>query len=836
MKILAVILLFLLSVLTATSKSLTAYFETYPEENIGIDSVFLTEGDILADMRRNAVRDIHATWLNRTVPYIIEDTYDHSQRMEIKLAMTEFEEKTCIRFVPRSDETDYIIIRSEMGCFSPVGRRGGQQLVSIGPGCDRKGTIMHELMHALGFWHEHSRPDRDSYITIAWDNIPEDHKSNFRKYTEEDIDTLGAPYDYGSIMHYKNNTFANDRFKPTIKSKFPLPDGVEMGQRIELSDTDILKVNRLYRCNITHCPDAGVPKIGYRKGDNFQVASAVHYNCSADYVLVGSRARYCMDIGQWTGNLPVCLPSYKGGKLHYCNFDRNNSCGWKQDKLDNQDWTFNNRDTPSVQTGPKEDRTMGTQEGYYIFLESSRPCEEGDAARLISPSFDFSGTKACLVFYYSMYGSTMGQLNVYQRVSGKNMKKFSQSGDQGQDWHMTAVVLDEYSSFEIVIEAIAGTSYKSDMAVDDVIVGSCDILSSLVNGDIQDTMSCGFNNGLCGWTQAKDDVFDWELMSGSTSTFNTGPNCDPSDCIKGQYLYTEASAPRVQGDTAIIQSPMLRGGSERCLAFSYHMFGDSMGTIKVYLSEFGSNKELLWTRSGDHGTDWIREQLDFVPKSLYQLVFEGSRGSSYRSDMAIDNVDVTVGNCADILTFDCNFDQDFCGWKNVKSPTDKFDWSRNKGATGTTGTGPSKDHTTGNGFYIYIETSLRFQGDFARIRSPTITDRNVGHCVEFWYHMYGTHIKSLSVLRESEEKGEEKSLWSVSNNQGDWWRKHSLFVGSIGQDFHIIFEAVAGGYRSDVAIDDVKIRAGTCFSYDDSSGSPQGRIYRQFPHKGYTRR
>ena len=59
-------------------------------------------------------------------------------------------------------------------CCSYVGRRGGRpQAISIGENCDKFGIVVHELGHVIGFWHEHTRPDRDNHIQIIYQNIQE---------------------------------------------------------------------------------------------------------------------------------------------------------------------------------------------------------------------------------------------------------------------------------------------------------------------------------------------------------------------------------------------------------------------------------------------------------------------------------------------------------------------------------------------------------------------------------------------------------------------------------------------------------------------------------------
>ncbi|CEF70625.1 Astacin-like metalloendopeptidase [Strongyloides ratti] len=81
-------------------------------------------------------------------------------------------------------------------------------------GYDHSGQIQHEILHTIGFYHEHSRINRDKNLKIYYQNIISSRKQSFDIVSKKDSNTFGVPYDYGSVMHFELYYFTNNREKP----------------------------------------------------------------------------------------------------------------------------------------------------------------------------------------------------------------------------------------------------------------------------------------------------------------------------------------------------------------------------------------------------------------------------------------------------------------------------------------------------------------------------------------------------------------------------------------------------------------------------------------------
>lgn len=168
------------------------------------------------------------------------------QRQEIRSALDEIEDQTCIKFI-RRPRKNFIRVFSGRGCFSAVGMAGGVQGMSLqSNGCIKRGIIMHEFLHALGFYHMQSSHNRDNYIRIKTENIKPSQIHNFYKYSNRHISHFGTSYDLDSIMHYSKKAFSRNG-RDTIETIDPEFRN-RIGQRGTLSSGDIHRINNMYKC------------------------------------------------------------------------------------------------------------------------------------------------------------------------------------------------------------------------------------------------------------------------------------------------------------------------------------------------------------------------------------------------------------------------------------------------------------------------------------------------------------------------------------------------------------------------------------------------------------
>ncbi|XP_062532362.1 scavenger receptor type C isoform X1 [Bombyx mori] len=209
--------------------------------------------------------------------------------------------------------------------------------------------------------------------------------------------------------------------------------------------------------------------------------------CLPNYRLEGSEVLYCNGY-RWNSTAPKCVEMNNNVTTikYSCDFEED-LCGWIQDEFHDFDWKRLNTKTPSsfTLTGPWFDHTYGSRgKGHFMYIESTGRFIN-DTARLLSPIYDSAIAKdGCFQLYYHMYGRSLGGLRVYQKpdsvdlmtmLASEEQRKdyiiFEKWGEQGDLWLSAAPRLKDFNEdFQIVIEGIRGSSFMSDLAIDDISV------------------------------------------------------------------------------------------------------------------------------------------------------------------------------------------------------------------------------------------------------------------------------------------------------------------------------------------------------------------------------
>ncbi|CAL1597133.1 unnamed protein product [Knipowitschia caucasica] len=164
-----------------------------------------------------------------------------------------------------------------------------------------------------------------------------------------------------------------------------------------------------------------------------------------------------------------------------CNFEHG-LCSWRQEQSggDMFDWSLIRGPTPTFNTGPMKDHTLGTSSGQYLYIESSFPQEFKDIAVLLGPVLHPTPKRItapgeqwhpCVFrFHFHMFGAQVFSLAVYLRTTstGRGHMLWVRYGNQGNMWHRKTLYLNSARPFQIVIEGTVGDDFNGDIGIDDL--------------------------------------------------------------------------------------------------------------------------------------------------------------------------------------------------------------------------------------------------------------------------------------------------------------------------------------------------------------------------------
>ncbi|CAL8320128.1 unnamed protein product, partial [Arctogadus glacialis] len=525
-------------------------------------------------------------------------------------------------------------------------------------------------------------------------------------------------------------------------------------------------------------------------------------SCPNDKFLCGSGE--CLPLEVICNSTIDCKDGSDEGFCGGCGFE-NGSCGWNDTSKTNS-WKLV---MANMTYRPTPDHTTESLLGHVMYLNGST------THYLSKATLEFAvasgAALACqLSFWYQFQdveGSSRPHLQVNMlRDDTKTELLLIEEKKEGWE-NATAFIGNQPGGYKLEFSFEAPFGGVLDVMLDDITLRHCGEWDVPAGSD---QLTCDFEKDTCSWYADNTKCLLWK-RNGQYGE----PGYDHTTGKGGHYMNIDTRNNLDTSSTARLISYPQPVTKAICVSFWYHMFDNSIGSLRFITKRAGENETLVWMRHGTQGNKWRFADLTFQSQSPLQFIIEAETGEKHtKGSIAVDDIEVsssTSGSCP--AERECTFQSSLCGLQPRAEP--EFSWNRTRGIQPANSSGPASDHTLGTeqGFYLSARLWGHPAGTTVGMLSSVMEPRVGGECWMFWYYMEGEDVGQLTVSVQTPEV--PRSLggqnWTRTGDQGGHWRHARVTVDSREAPYQLLFEATAGsGARRDVVIDDIIVLDDIC--------------------------
>ncbi|XP_013912653.1 PREDICTED: MAM domain-containing protein 2 isoform X1 [Thamnophis sirtalis] len=502
-----------------------------------------------------------------------------------------------------------------------------------------------------------------------------------------------------------------------------------------------------------------------------------------------------------------------------CDFEENHLCGFMNRWNPNVNWFVGGGNIGNSQSILPKDHTFRSEFGHYMYVDSLYVKHFQEVAQLVSPK-TLTPMSGCLSFYYQVQQETGIVFTIYTRdVNGFYEELWKADRPTSNDWLLGEVDFSAPYPMEVIFEVAFSSGKGGYLALDDISFSPvfCSNQTGTSFNPLQ--ASCTFEDNFCHFYQDYKDGPGWSRIKVKPNAYRPGDHTTGT----GFYLLANTKFTSQPGYIGRLYSPTLPENLQYCLRFYYALFGffKMRDSLAVYIFEENHIvQEKIWSVSETPQRVWTQAEITFKKPMPCKVVFlSWCRNFWDCGIVALDDISVNLGSChsADIppdFPGECTFEKNECAF--TLHPRNRHGWHRRRSPTPTSYTGPTGDHTTGVGHYMYIEASNMIYGQKAQLISRLLR-KTFGHqCLTFFYHMYGRGTGLLNVYLKMHGSKKEILIWRRRGEQSISWLR-GLIEYTCDKSHQIIFEAIRGiSIRSDIAIDDISFQRGPCKEMEET--------------------